>query len=334
MRTMPSCRNIALCYFAAAACGSNSSSPAREAGDAAVVEGATADAGTGAGIAQVSIGPIDVAAGVEKTLCVTKRLGNAEDLVISGYGAALTPGSHHLIVYQSMATEENLTPTPCSPFVGLASSEVVPMVLVNKLKLSWTFPMGIGVEVPANQMVRIEAHYINTTAADLKGSGTVTLQGTPKSSAPPFTPASFLFWGTESIDIPPGSKYTAGPNFRAGTANTHLISIFTHQHELGTGIQVWASASPGDMSKRIADDPDWSNPSWTLLDPQVDFDGTSGLTYQCDWDNTTPWTIHFGESALDEMCFIGGYYYPAHGFDLEITGTPTAPGGAVDSGSD
>ena len=49
--------------------------------------------------------------------------------------------------------------------------------------------------------------------------------------------------------------------------------------------------------------------------------GTNGLSYQCDWNNTTKSTVTFGESALDEMCFIGGYYYPGHGFDIRIDGS-------------
>jgi hypothetical protein len=319
---------LAFGCLATVACGSTNPPPTQGA-----MPGADQLTG-GAGIAQVAIGPIAVPGGVEKTVCITKRLGNAEDLVISGYSATLAPGSHHLIVYQSTATEENLTPTPCTPFVGLVTADVVPIVLVNKLKLEWTFPSGIAFEMPANQMVRIEAHYINASQAEVEGSGTVTFQGTAKASAPPFTPASFLLWGTTQIDIPPGAKYSVGPNFVAGTANTHLISIFTHQHELGTGIQVWASAAAGDLSNRIADDPDWSNPSWRLLDPQFDFDGTSGLSYQCNWDNTTEWTVTFGESALDEMCLIGGYYYPAHGFDLRLNGGPAVTGGSADAGSD
>ena len=319
---------LAFGFLAALGCGSTNGAPS---------QGATPDAGTTgaeAGIAQVSIGPIAVAGGVEKTVCITKRLGNADDLVISGYSATLAPGSHHLIVYQSTATEENLTPTPCTPFVGLASSDVVPIVLVNKLKLEWTFPSGIAFEIPAHQMMRIEAHYINASQAEVEGSGTVTFQGTTKASAPSFTPASFLLWGTTQIDIPPGEKYSVGPNFQVGTANTHLISIFTHQHELGTGVQVWASAAPGDTSNRIADDTDWSNPSWRLLDPQFDFDGTNGLSYQCDWDNPTQWTVTFGESALDEMCLIGGYYYPSHGFELRLAGGAAVTAGAPDAGSD
>lgn len=306
--------------------GCGSSSPA-----------ASSDAGLVSGIAQAAIGPIPVGPNVEKTVCITKDLGNTEDLVISGYTADLVPGSHHLIVYQSTDKVENLTPTPCTPFVGLAAGDVVPLVLVNKLKISWTFPSGVGVEVPAHQMVRIEAHYINTSPDPLMGVGTVTFQGTPKSSAPPFTPASFFFWGTEKIDIPPGARASVGPNFQAGTPNTHLVSIFTHQHELGTGVQVWESAGPGDLSKRIVNDTDWSNPSWALLSPQDDMNGTNGLSYQCDWYNTTSSTVTFGESALDEMCFVGGYYYPGNGFDLRVaglTGTAHVDDGGSSEGGD
>jgi hypothetical protein len=320
MRRIPERACFTCVFLALFGCGSSSNSPAGASGES--------------GIAQANIGPIPVGANVEKTVCITKDLGNADDLVISGYSATLATGSHHLIVYASTAKQENLTPTMCAPFVGLATGDVVPLVLVNKLKLSWTFPAGIGVEVPAHQMVRIEAHYINTAAEDIMGVGSVTFQGTPKSSAPPFTPANFFFWGTEDIHIPPGAKFTAGPNFQAGTANTHVISIFTHQHELGTGVQVWESAHPGDTSKQIADDPDWSNPSWRLISPQIDMNGTNGLSYQCEWYNTTSSTISFGESALDEMCFIGGYYYPGHGFDIRIPGAMGAPVMGVDAGSD
>jgi len=74
------------------------------------------------------------------------------------------------------------------------------------------------------------------------------------------------------------------------------------------------------MSNRIANDLDWSNPAWSTLSPEFDFDGTSGLTFQCSWFNSTTETVGFGESALDEMCFVGGYYYPATSLDLCMDG--------------
>jgi hypothetical protein len=334
VRRAPPSRSTRLAWLAAslavlvagAALGCGSTSPAAQAG------------GDGdAGAAQTSIGPIDVPAGVEKTVCITKDLGNADDLVVTGITATLAPGSHHLIVYRTTATQENLTPTPCVPFQGVFQNQADPIVLVNKLALTWAFPPGVAIELPAHQMIRVEAHYINASADDIQGTGVVTFQGTPKASAAPFQPADFLFWGTTRIDIPAGASVSAGPNFQAGIADTHLISITTHQHELGTGIQTWASAQAGDMSDRIADDVDWSNPSWRLLSPAVDFTGANGLSYECSWVNTTTFEVTFGESALDEMCFVGGYYYPSHGFDLCLDGVcegrSSADGGGIVTGT-
>ena len=267
---------------------------------------------------QASIGPIDVPAGVETTQCIVVPLGNTEEVVMNGYTIQLSEGSHHLIVY--MTTDaENDDPVNCVPFAGLAVGTDLPIVFANKKQETWVFPEGIAVDIPANQMVKIEGHYINTTANDLQGTGTVTFSTTPKATSPAFQPANFDFFGTTKINIPPNSTWTTGQLFQVGLAGTHLISVTTHQHELGTGIQVWAG-NPGDTSDQIADDLDWSNPSWNLIDPQFDFDGTNGLTYQCSWTNTTDETVSFGESALDEMCFVGGYYYPSQGMNLCVDG--------------
>jgi hypothetical protein len=172
-----------------------------------------------------------------------------------------------------------------------------------------------------NQMLRIEAHYLNATTTDLQGQGTVTFRGAPLSAAPPFQEAEVLVWGTTKISIPAQSTFSTGPLFQAGAPGMHFFSVSTHEHRLGTRMQVWSSASPGDRSVQLADDADWANPSWRMLDAPIDFDGDNGLSFQCDWANTTGQTVSFGESALNEMCFVLGYYYPSNGrVDLCLDG--------------
>ena len=282
---------------------------------AAVTRRARARRAAASGL-QANIGPIDVPAGVETTQCIVVPLGNTEDVVLNGYTINLSEGSHHLIVYTTTDAEQD-DPINCAPFTGLALGTDVPIVFANKKEETWAFPDGIAIDLPANQMIKIEGHYINTTAGDLQGTGNVSFATTPKATAPAYQPANFNFFGTTNISIAPNATYSTGVLFQAGIAGTHLINVTTHQHRLGTGIQVWAG-NPGDMSNRIADDSDWSNPSWGLIAPQFDFDGTNGLTYQCDWTNTTDQTVGFGESALNEMCFVGGYYYPSQGMNLGL----------------
>jgi hypothetical protein len=287
----------------------------------AACSGQTASSSSGdANDLPASIGPIDVPAGVETTQCIVVPLGNTQDVVMNGYDVNLTPGSHHLIVYMTSSSVQT-DPVNCSPFTGLALGTDLPIAFAGKEQVSWSFPTAIGVAIPANQNIKIEAHYINTTANDLQGVGNVVLHTTPQATAPAYQPAGFAFYGTFNINIPPNSSYSTGPLFQAGQAGTTLISVFTHEHRLGTEAQIWESAQAGDMSNRVVDDKDWSNPTWRQIDPQFPFNGTSGLTFQCDWTNTTDQTITFGESALDEMCFVGGYFYPGTGLDFCADGS-------------
>ena len=269
---------------------------------------------------QASIGPITVAAGQEITECIVIPLGNTEDFVIQGVDVSLAPGSHHLIMYQT-GDPPQTTPFSCTPFSEIAfGTGDTPIVFAAKEQESFTFPTGTGLEVPANTNVRLEAHYINATSKTIEGHGQVTVHGVPKSQAGTYQPVGFAFWGTINIDIPANSTASTGPLFQAGTAGRHLMSISTHQHRLGSGIQVWESTASGQKSKQIANDTDWANPSWTMLQPDFAFDGTNGLTFDCSWDNTTTQEVKFGESALDEMCFIGGYEYPFTGLDFCVDG--------------
>jgi len=55
---------------------------------------------------------------------------------------------------------------------------------------------------------------------------------------------------------------------------------------------------------------DWEAPEMKPLEPHVKVPAAGGFMLQCSWNNTTDATVTFGESALAEMCFFWGYYYP------------------------
>ena len=155
---------LVLGALASVACGKTSS----DAADAAALQ---------PNLGTATIGPIDVGGGQEETVCIFKRLGTTEDIMATSFVADLAPGSHHLIVYRSTETTENLNPFPCVPFLGLTDGTEVPLMLVNKLHLEYDFPPNVGIVLPAGQMLKIEAHYINTTASQIEGQGTVQYPG-------------------------------------------------------------------------------------------------------------------------------------------------------------
>ena len=228
--------------------------------------------------------------------------------------AELAPGSHHLIAYRATATEENLTPTTCVGFQGVADGSEAPLLISEKPSDAVTFPAGVGRKIAAGQMISLEAHYLNAGATTIQGTGTVNFTTVPSTTANVIE-SDIAFWGTQNIVLPPGA-HSVGPLFANGLAGTHGFAVTTHQHRLGTEFRIWFATSAYDVNHTpVADTTDWANPPLYMVEPEMDFDGSNGLAYECSWNNTTGGFITYGESALQEMCFLWTYYYPSHGFD-------------------
>jgi hypothetical protein len=69
---------------------------------------------------------------------------------------------------------------------------------------------------------------------------------------------------------------------------------------------------------QMVDNTNWEEPPMYVFDTPLEFDGVNGLKFQCEYHNTTPTWVTFGESALQEMCFLWMYYYPSKGFDIRF----------------
>jgi hypothetical protein len=287
--------------------------------------GAPFDAGGMITTYEAGIGPIPIVAGQEMTVCTTINLNNPTGAFVRRFRADLTEGSHHMIVYTSAATTESPTPTPCEPFVGILSGEH-PVFIAQQAHAELDFPVDqsnvpVGFNVAPNQMLKIEFHMINTGAAPIQPTGQAYFDTIPLSSN--VTISDIAFWGTKNITIPPNGSYDTGVLFQQALPGTYSFAVTTHQHHLGTEMQVWYSNGPGDTSHRITDSHSWSNPPLVLLTPPISFPagGSKGLSYECHWVNPTPNAITFGESAAtNEMCFLWHYYYPSTGFQVCLDG--------------
>src|SRR5262249_45105427 len=142
---------------------------------------------------QLSIGPFQLAPGQEFTKCATVPLGNVADLDAIEIDATLAPGSHHLIVYKSMATTASPDPVPCNPFEGILTGDI-PIFIAEKLSTQLTLPSGVAYHFNPNQMVKLEAHYLNTTPNTLQAMGTVSI--TPGTTDRSYQAADIMFCGS------------------------------------------------------------------------------------------------------------------------------------------
>ena len=319
----PGIPTLAILVAALAACSSNDTT---DGAGANAATGATNTSGTGgdggkyeppADALTVTFGPIDVDAGVEKTQCVTKRLGNTGLIHVNQIHNELIGVSHHMIVYKVADTVEKPDPYDCQPFTDtLDATKGSPLMITQKHEETLDLPTGVGFNLDDNQMVRLEMHYINSGSSKASIEGRSTFA--PMKDADFTDEAGFLFAGTIDIDLAANQSATVDAFVKPPSHifdGKHFFGFTGHEHKFGTGVTVEMTdkkANPGTMVYDPAGFT-WSEPPTEYHDPPIDLPANDGFHLTCTWDNTSNDSVGFGESANDEMCFFWSYYYPSVG---------------------
>lgn len=260
---------------------------------------------------------ITIDPGKEDTRCVVMRLGNDKPLHIGSIQNVLGTSSHHLVVYRVADTEERRTPFPCEPFVDTFDpAKGSPLMVTQKKEDTLTLPPGVGFTFDANQMIRLEIHYINASqsAKTLEASSTFV----PISDDDFKDEAGFLFIGNPDIRIPARSEHTLGPTFFEVPEDLVGVKFFAmtgHEHRLGTNVRIATAAHKDDPGTMVYDVPNWSwsEPKTEVFATPLSLPAGAGFKFTCTWNNTTDQRVTFGESATQEMCFFWAYYYPNKG---------------------
>ena len=139
------------------------------AGDAGGGDAGGSDAGSNTNY-DVTVGPITLAPGEERTVCIDKKIPANHAVDVVKIASDMTPGGHHLVFYKSAATVESTTPFACQTFRDVLGG-TVPLYIAQKPSTVLNFPTGVAYSMPANQMLRVELHFVNTTAAPLPVDG-------------------------------------------------------------------------------------------------------------------------------------------------------------------
>jgi copper type II ascorbate-dependent monooxygenase-like protein len=259
-----------------------------------------------------TMGPYSIPPGEEAVKCIIVNLGNPAPAFVRRFRTNLELGSHHMIVYLSDEPETS-TPFDCQSFGAAGGSAIF---IAQQAQSELTFPkdpngVPVGLALAANQKLRLEMHYINTTSAALNVVGKAAMDVLPATAN--VIQSGFAFEGAFSIPtIPALGEADTGLRFQQGIPGTHVFAMTTHQHHLGTEMKIWYADDAGDTSKLVADSLSWSDPPLVLFSPALDFPlgSTKGFNYQCHWKNPTASPVSGGLGANDEMCFFWHYYYP------------------------
>ena len=281
----------------------------------------------------LTFGPITVPAGVERTQCVILRLGNPDKIHVGAIHNVLGTASHHMIVYRVNDTVEQPTPFDCKPFTDtLDPTKGSPLMVTQKKDDLLTLPPGVAYTLDAQQMVRIEMHYINASPQDVTLTSSTEMQQTADADFQ--NEADFLFIGSPDISLPPHQSTTLGPAFfplPSDFADVSFFALTGHEHQFGTKVTVSTSMSKDDPGTPVYDVPGWrwDEPVTQMHDPTFKIPDGGGFRFSCEWNNTSDSTVKFGESATDEMCFFWAYYYPSQGAKVCFHTEKYSKGGGV-----
>jgi Copper type II ascorbate-dependent monooxygenase, C-terminal domain len=330
---------LAALVFAAAACASDSDDADDEgesddgatddgdgdgdgdgADDGAADDGDGADDGggnSGGDSWTVDWGPVMVDPGVEKTMCVRKRLPTDRPIRVGQIVNQLGLASHHMIVYRLAGESETDEPEECDPFVDVLDPAAgAPLAVTQKSEETIALPPGVAFTLEPGQLIRIELHFINAADQPQELRASSTFVEIPEDEFE--QEADFLFVGNPDINIGAGETATLATAFLPlppELANIQIFAVTGHEHQWGTGVTASMKAGANDEGTPIYEPENfqWDEPETIYHDPPMTLPEGGGFSFTCTWDNQSAQDVDFGESVDDEMCFFWAYYFPSQG---------------------
>lgn len=268
----------------------------------------------GTGVQYAMITAIEPGAEVEHCKFVRAP---AEGLLVNHDAVRFTSGSHHVLLYQTPYTS---IPTSTRDGMPIDTSDVFDCSAgatndwdVTKLlagsqngqgQSMLAFPDGVGLRVPPNAVLLINAHYINASAERIHPELRINLHSLQQAQLR--AEGDLLFFYNPFI------KATAGARSRARMRcpidhDITLTNAQSHMHARGAG---YAAMIEGG-------EPFYSGDRWQDV-PVLSFGegmqvhAGQRLDYYCDYENGGSEDIYQGLRTTDEMCMLIGSYYPAY----------------------
>lgn len=263
---------------------------------------------------QLSIPSFTLASGEETERCVMAKAPAPIGGIIQRVEMVARAGLHHTVIYK---VGQDLDPNEVDCF-GLPDDAMEGFMVPEPLFASTSqvteetleFPEGVGVAFEANQQIIFNFHYINVTSEEIEAEVFVNLHYYAEDEE--VEEARFYAFGNMGgIDIPAGhsQRLTTTCNF---PSDMNLFSATPHMHRLGTAVEVRFN-NDGNSEEVLLDDAGWAGSASLYLDPPRAVTPADGLTFTCEWTNTTENDVSFGPTFDDEMCFVFGFVYPASG---------------------
>ncbi|MFT5375411.1 MAG: hypothetical protein ACI906_002236 [Candidatus Latescibacterota bacterium] len=171
--------------------------------------------------------------------------------------------------------------------------------------MSYHFPPGIALRLPAGTLLDLNSHYVNRTDETLQGEVYANLHLVEENEIE--REAQILFLNNLDLRLPAGKTTTVEREFRFAE-DRHIIQLMSHAHEHMTEfrIEVIGGARDGELLYIAYN---WEHPPILELDPPLRLEAGQGLRLVATYDNWTDRELGFGFLSEDEMMILYGFYY-------------------------
>jgi hypothetical protein len=232
------------------------------------------------------------------------------ELAVTSAEHTYTEGSHHFLVYRTSITE---IPAGGEDLVSCDETEWMSKVsgvayAAQSPTGNLTLPEGVSQRFTPGEVLLVQVHYVNASAADLDAKVDFTFHTSPADSAP--TEAGVLFFFNPIIDVPPHGTSTAQLSCPI-PEDVNLVFAASHMHKRGASFEAHLAGQPDGS---LYTSKTWSEPvpqAFSPGDASAKIAKGSSISYACSYQNADDQRYLAGPSAQkDEMCMFIGMYYP------------------------
>jgi hypothetical protein len=169
-------------------------------------------------------------------------------------------------------------------------------------------PAGVAMPLHRGEQVMMNLHLFNISDAVLRGRSGMWIKTVPAEAVE--QEAETVLAGPLSLVVPVGRSTQRGTCTLRADAT--IYSVAPHMHQKGIHLRASAETAAGQVT--IYDgDYDFSHQLVHAVD-SIKLKRGERVNVECSYMNDTARTINWGDSSLDEMCFVGMSLYPAIGY--------------------
>lgn len=229
-----------------------------------------------------------------------------EDAVVDRIDYDAQPTVHHLIFARATAPE----PEGLSHCNILFRASWIPMFGATTADASVQMPEGAATFLPKGTQVVASLHLLNSSPAATTGRFGIRLR---RSALAEPDPVGLVAFGKLELELPPKQKsiseHTCTLDSRA-----EVFAVLPHMHYLGQSLRLDVGPNDAQLAEVFRRQP-WDFDDQRIEPAALTLEAGTRVRVSCAFDNPHAHTVSFGESSLDEMCFLLAFARGRHGIE-------------------